>query len=148
MSDTLISFINITTSTFKIQIVQHNYIKNVNVMHSLLNSTMNKDIVLIQESWIFKDNKTTVSHSAFTTLLSSSSLDVRSWTVTFINKNRQNFVCTLRLNIFMNSDLQTITISINTHGASCHSQAPNRRRLRGETATERRHWGVSSRSVH
>ncbi len=113
MSDTLISFINITTSTFKIQIVQHNYIKNVNVMHSLLNSTMNKDIVLIQESWIFKDNKITVLHSTFTTLLSSSSLDVKSQTVIFINKNRQNFVCTLRLNIFMNSDLQTITISIN-----------------------------------
>jgi len=42
--------INITTSTFKIQIIQHNYIKNINVMHSLLNSAMNKDIVLIQES--------------------------------------------------------------------------------------------------
>ncbi len=82
-------------------------------MHSLLNSTMNKDIVLIQESWIFKDNKITVLHSTFTTLLSSSSLDVKSQTVIFINKNRQNFVCTLRLNIFMNSDLQTITISIN-----------------------------------
>ncbi len=113
MSDTLISLINITTSTSKIQIVQHNCTRNVNVMHSLLNSTMNKDIVLIQESWIFKDNKTTVSHSAFTTLLSSSSLDVRSWTVTFINKNRQNFVCTSRSDIFMNSDLQAITISIN-----------------------------------
>jgi len=49
MSNILILFINITTSTSKIQIVQHNYIKNVNVMHSLLNSVMNKDIVLIQE---------------------------------------------------------------------------------------------------
>jgi len=48
MNDTLILFINITTS--EIQILQHNYIKNVNVMHSLLNLTMNKDIVLIQES--------------------------------------------------------------------------------------------------
>ena len=81
MSDTFTTFIlliNITTSTSKIQIVQHNCAKNVNVMHSLLNSTMNKDIVLIQESWIFKDNKITVLHSAFTTLLSSSSLDVKS----------------------------------------------------------------------
>jgi len=50
MSNTFISFINILTSTSKIQIVQHNYIKNVNVMHFLLNLTMNKDIVLIQES--------------------------------------------------------------------------------------------------
>jgi len=80
--------INITTSTFKIQIIQHNYIKNINVMHSLLNSAMNKDIVLIQESWIFKDNKITILHLAFTTLLSSSNLDVKSQTVIFINKNR------------------------------------------------------------
>ncbi len=74
---------------------------------------MNKDIVLIQESWIFKDNKITVSHSAFTTLLSSSSLDVKPQTVIFVNKSRQNFVYTLRLDISMNSDLQAITISIN-----------------------------------
>jgi len=82
-------------------------------MHSLLNSAMNKDIVLIQEPWIFKDNKTTVSHSAFTTLLSSSNLDVRPRTVAFVNKYRPNFVCTPRPDIFMNSDLQAITISIN-----------------------------------
>ena len=82
-------------------------------MHSLLNSAMNKDIVLIQESWIFKDNKITILYSAFTTLLSSSNLDVKSQTVIFINKNRQNFVCTLRLNISMNLDLQAITIFIN-----------------------------------
>ncbi len=113
MSDTLISFINITTSTSEIQIVQHNYTKNVNVMHSLLNSTMNKDIVLIQELWIFKDNKIIILHSAFITLLSSSNLDVKPQTVTFINKNRQNFICTLRSDIFMNLDLQTITIFIN-----------------------------------
>ncbi len=113
MSNTLMLFINITTSTSEIQIVQHNCIKNVNVMHSLLNSTMNKDIVLIQESWIFKDNKITVLHSAFTTLLSSSSLDIRPQTVIFINKNRQNFVYTLRSDIFTNSDLQAITIFIN-----------------------------------
>ncbi len=31
----------------------------------------------------------------------------------FINKNRQNFVYTLRLNIFINLNLQTITIFIN-----------------------------------
>jgi hypothetical protein len=74
---------------------------------------MNKDIVLIQESWIFKDNKTTVSHSAFTTLLSPSNLDIRPRTVAFINKYRQNFVCTPRSDISMNSDLQAITISIN-----------------------------------
>ncbi len=113
MSDTLILLINITTSTSKIQIVQHNCAKNVNVMHSLLNSVMNKDIVLIQESWIFKDNKIIISHSAFTILLSSSNLDTRSQTAVFINKNRQKFICTLRFNISMNSDLQAITISIN-----------------------------------
>ena len=105
--------INITTSTFKIQIIQHNYIKNVNVMHSLLNLTMNKDIVLIQESWIFKDNKITILYSAFTTLLSSSNLDVRPHTVAFVNKSRQNFVYTSRSDISMNSDLQAITIFIN-----------------------------------
>ncbi len=113
MSDTLILLINITTSTSEVQIVQHNCTRNVNVMHSLLNSTMNKDIVLIQESWIFKDNKIIILHSAFTTLLSSSSLDVKPQTVIFVNKSRQNFVCTLRLDISMNSDLQAITISIN-----------------------------------
>jgi len=102
MSNTCILFI---TSTFKIQIVQHNCAKNVNVMHFLLNSAINKDIILIQESWIFKDNKITILYSAFTTLLSSSNLDVKSQTVIFINKNRQNFICTLKLNIFMNSDL-------------------------------------------
>ncbi len=105
MSNTHILFINIITSTFKIQIVQHNCAKNVNVMHFLLNSAINKDIILIQESWIFKDNKITILYSAFTTLLSSSNLDVKSQTVIFINKNRQNFICTLKLNIFMNSDL-------------------------------------------
>ncbi len=105
ISNTFILLINITTSTSKIQIIQYNYARNVNVMHSLLNSTMNKDIVLIQESWIFKDNKIIILHSAFTTLLSSSNLDVKPQTVIFINKNRQNFICTLRLNIFMNSDL-------------------------------------------
>jgi len=118
MSVTLILHTNITTTTSTtftsdIQIVQHNCARNVNVMHSLLNSVMNKDIVLIQESWIFKDNKTTVSHSAFTTLLSPSNLDIRPQTVVFINKYRQNFVCTPRFDIFMNSDLQAITISIN-----------------------------------
>ena len=50
MSDTPISLINTTTPTSEIQIVQHNCARNVNVMHSLLNSTINKDIVLIQES--------------------------------------------------------------------------------------------------
>ena len=50
ISNTFILLINITTSTSKIQIIQYNYARNVNVMHSLLNSTMNKDIVLIQES--------------------------------------------------------------------------------------------------
>ena len=49
ISNTFILLINITTSTSKIQIVQHNCAKNVNVMHSLLNSAMNKDIILIQE---------------------------------------------------------------------------------------------------
>jgi len=33
--------------------------------------------------------------------------------VIFINKNKQNFVYTSRSDISMNSDLQTITISIN-----------------------------------
>ncbi len=74
---------------------------------------MNKDIVLIQELWIFKDNKITILHSAFTILLLSSTLDVQPCIIIFVNKNKQNFVCTSRLNIFINSDLQIITISIN-----------------------------------
>ncbi len=80
-------------------------------MHSLLNSVINKNIVLIQESWIFKDNKTTILHLAFTTWLSSLTLDVRSQTVIFINKNKQNLIYTLRFNISMNSDLQAICYS-------------------------------------
>ena len=55
MSVTPILHTNITTTTSTtftsdIQIVQHNCARNVNVMYSLLNSVMNKDIVLIQES--------------------------------------------------------------------------------------------------
>ena len=83
-------------------------------MHSLLNSVAKTaDIVLIQEPWIARDNKSTISHPAFTSLLppSNSIISVRPRTMAFVSKNRQKLICTPRSDMSMNSDLQILSIS-------------------------------------
>ena len=101
-----------TKLSHTIRIVQHNCARSINVMHSCLNSSKdNADIVLFQESWIANDNKSTVSHPAFTSLLPTSNNKFRPRTMAFISKTKQNLVCTPRSDISMNSDLQAISIS-------------------------------------
>jgi len=86
----------------------------MNVMHSCLNSAIKTaDIVLIQEPWIAKDNKTTISHPSFTSLIASSNLDIRPRTMAFVSKTRKDLVCTPRSDLSKDSDLQILSISAN-----------------------------------
>ena len=102
------------TQSNHIKVIQHNCVRSMNVMHSCLNSATNTaDVVLLQEPWIVRDHKTTISHSSFTSLLSPSNLDIRPRTMAFISKIRQNLVCTPRSDISKNSDLQVLSISAN-----------------------------------
>ena len=101
-----------SSNTKNIRIIQHNCARSMNVMHSCLNSaTNNADIILFQESWIAKDNKTTISHPSFTSLISLSNLDIRSKTMIFVSKTRQDIVCTPRSDLSKDSDLQILSIS-------------------------------------
>ena len=79
-------------------------------MHSVLESAVEKvDIVLFQESWIESEN-ITVSHSAFTSIISVTKL--RSRVVTFISKANSELKCTSRSDISIDSDLQALSISM------------------------------------
>ena len=72
-------------------------------MHSVLESAVRKiDIILFQESWIESEN-ITVSHSAFTSIISVTELRLR--VITFISKINCNLKCTSRLNILTDNDL-------------------------------------------
>ena len=105
---------SITPTQSTIRVIQHNCARSMNVMHSCLNSATNTaDIVLFQEPWIARDNKTTISHPSFTSLIPPSSLDVRPRTMAFVSRIRQDLVCTPRSDISKDSDLQILSISAN-----------------------------------
>ena len=101
-----------TKPATKIYILQYNCARSTNVMQSCLNSAINTaDIVLFQEPWIDRDNITTVSYPAFTSLIPVTSNDCRPRVAAFISKTKVQLVCTPRPDITMDPDIQALSIS-------------------------------------
>ena len=110
MSAKTYSISNIDQQKSTLKIFQHNCNRVTSTMHSVLESAVRKiDIVLFQEPWIGHQN-ITVSHSAFTSIISATKL--RSRIVAFIAKANCNLKCTSRSDISTDSDLQALSISM------------------------------------
>ena len=71
----------------KIQFIQHNANRNSHVIHTCLDYVieLKADFILFQESFIANDNTTTISHSAFYYIISSTQ-NIRSRVMIFARK--------------------------------------------------------------
>ena len=80
---------NNDSSNYKIEIVQHNTNRQIPVMHTCLELAYRTrvDFVLIQEPWIADDNRGTVSHSAYISILPDSKEDIRPRVAIFARKD-------------------------------------------------------------
>jgi len=100
-----------------LKIVQHNCRKFTNVMQIILEtSTKNSiDIVLIQEPWINhieNANNYTISHSNYICIIPKIA-NKNSRVAAFINKCNKRLICTPRIDIIEDPDVQILEISIN-----------------------------------
>ena len=104
MSDTL--------NLRKVQLLQHNCARSYEIMQSYLNSAYtNTDIVLIQKSWILRDQNITLSHSAFICILSQAQENKRTKVTIFIFKNTTQLVCTSRSDVINDVNILILSIS-------------------------------------
>ncbi|SRR6266536_1520512 len=79
---------------FKISIIQHNYARKTANIYTYLEIDLerNIDFILIQESWIAKDNTYIISHTAYHTILPEF-CDVRPRMTVFAKKDLIHQFC-------------------------------------------------------
>ena len=94
-----------------LKIMQHNCARSTNVMQFLLQYAVNCkiDVVLIQKPWI-QENKT-ISHPNFTSIISNIS-NLRPRVCTFVSKQNSKLMCTPRIDIINDPDLQILEIAM------------------------------------
>jgi hypothetical protein len=95
-----------------IEVIQHNTARLVPAMHTCLERAFkaNIDFVLIQEPWIANDNKGTVSHSAYNSILPNIIEDIRPRVAIFALKATP-YSYTARPDIVNDPDLLILQIS-------------------------------------
>lgn len=96
----------------KIEIYQHNTARLIPVMHTVLELALEAaiDFVLIQEPYIAEDNRGTVSHPAYITILPRPRDDIRPRVAIYARKDTA-FKYTSRPDIIDDSDVLALTIS-------------------------------------
>ena len=95
----------------KIEIMQYNTARSIPIMHSCLESAFQAktDFLLIQEPWIAEDNKGTISHPAFESILPQKQ-DIRPRVIIYIRKASIYKYCA-RPDIISDSDIIILNIS-------------------------------------
>ena len=99
----------------KIQFIQHNANKSSSIMHTCLDYAikLKTDFILFQESYVAKDNITTISHSAFYCIMSTTQ-NIRSRVMIFARKQSRFDFC-LRSDICTDNDILIIDITDKTN---------------------------------
>ena len=94
----------------KMQFIQHNVNKSSHIMHTCLDYAIELkiDFILFQEPYIAKDDITTISHSAFYCIMSTTQ-NIRSRVMIFARKQSRFDFC-LRSDICTDSDILIIDI--------------------------------------
>ncbi len=92
-----------------IQILQHNCVKSMQIMHVCMKfAKIKANIVILQKSWM-KDENITILHSLFICIKPNIQ---KTWVrvLIFVAKNARKFICTLRSDIVNSEDIQAIMI--------------------------------------
>src|SRR5436190_23367366 len=109
----------------KIQFIQHNVNRNSHIMHTCFDYAieLKTNFILFQESFVARDNITTISHSAFYCIMPAIQ-NIRPRVMIFARKQSRFDFC-LRLDICTDGDILIIDIIDNTNSFSVAIQVIN-----------------------
>ena len=107
------------TENGKILFIQHNANRTGHIMHTCLDYAIEfkTDFILFQEFYVAKDNFSTISHSAYYYIISTTQETIRPRVMIFARKQSRYDFC-LRSDICTDSDILVIDITDKTNSFS------------------------------